>query len=58
MKEPRLRDSRSSETNELYPINDFPEEVIRRIGRHFFISSVLGETTYLETIGGMFLLMP
>ena len=42
MKEPRLRDSRSSETNELYPINDFPEEVIRRIGRHFVYLKCVG----------------
>lgn len=42
MKQPRLRDSNSSQTNELYTINDFPEEIIKRIGRQFVYLRCVG----------------
>ncbi len=32
---PRLRDSKHAKTSEPYPINEIPDEIIKRIGRYF-----------------------
>ena len=42
MKQPKLRDSRKLKMQELYPINQFPDEIIRMIGK---------QMVYLKCVG-------
>lgn len=42
MKEPKLRDSKKLLTQELYPINEFPEEIIRIIGKELIYMKCVG----------------
>lgn len=42
MKQPKLRDSKKIESEELYPINEFPEDVIRNIGKQLIYMKCVG----------------
>ncbi len=44
MKSPKLRDSNSLPTQELYPINEFPEEIIRNIGKRLIYLKCVGRS--------------
>lgn len=44
MQHPKLRDSKKLQMNELYPINEFPLEVIRKIGKKFIYYKFVGRT--------------
>ena len=61
MQHPKLRDSKKLHMNELYPINEFPLEVIRKIGKRFIYYKFVGRSdisgndwadVFAEAIGG------
>lgn len=61
MKHPRLRDSKHLLVHELYPINEFPEEIIKKIGRQLVYLKCVGRSdlagndwgdVFAEAIGG------
>lgn len=67
MKHPRLRDSNKLHTQELYPINEFPEDMIVNIGCHLIYLICIGRKdisgsdwgeTFAEAIGGIHLDSP
>ena len=67
MKHPRLRDSKRLLTHEPYPINDIPEEVIKKIGKNLVYLLCVGRKdlsgddwgdVFAEAIGGEHLQSP
>lgn len=67
MKHPKLRDSKKLLTREPYPINEIPEEVIKKIGRKFVYMLCVGHkdltgddwgNVFAEAIGGTHLQSP
>ena len=67
MEHPKLRDSKRLLTREPYPINEIPEEVIRKIGRKFIYMLCVGHkdltgddwgNVFAEAIGGEHLQSP
>ena len=67
MKHPRLRDSKRLLTHEPFPLNEIPEEVIKKIGRKFVYMLCVGYkdltgddwgNVFAEAIGGKHLQSP
>ncbi|MBR2630884.1 MAG: hypothetical protein IKD25_05080 [Bacteroidaceae bacterium] len=64
---PKLRDSKRLLTHELYPVNEIPKEVIKKIGRKFVYMLCVGHkdltgdewgNVFAEAIGGVHLQSP
>ncbi len=67
MEHPKLRDSKRLLTHELYPINEIPENVIRKLGRQLVYLLCIGRkdltgddwgNVFAEAIGGVHLQSP
>jgi len=67
MKHPRLRDSKKLQTNEIYPLNEIPKDLIVNIGGYFVYLLCVGRTdiggndwgdAFADAIGGTHLASP